>query len=1266
MSSIESALRARRGHRRAQFHRPQLEGLETRITPSTFIVNSTGDESDSNPGDGIADTGTGASGAPVVTLRAAIEEAEALAGPDRIEFDIQGAGVQTISPGSGLPTIRDSLEIDGYTQPGASRNTLQTGSDAVLLIRINGGGLNADGLSVRGDTDVTIEGLVITGFQNNGIGVSASGVTIIGNFIGIEPDGQTPNGNRSGIFFGEGTFCRVGGELPAERNIISGNTNIGVEFNDSSNIRVEGNYIGTNSAGTMAVPNQDNGVYIHFGSSNTIGGASDEAGNLISGNNQKGILVNDADDTLIQNNLIGTDATGTAPLGNLREGIELKVNSNNTRILKNVIAANQDDGIAVLDSDTTDTTIQGNYIGTDVTGNVALGNFGRGIRIDEASDITIGGFDEESRNIIAANSFTGIDVFGVGQALTRILGNHIGIGADGSTALGNQGAGIDVFSSDGVTIGGTAPGAGNVISVNADGGIRLFDSSGTIVQGNLIGTAADGVTPRGNDGDGIAITFDNGAMIGGTVPGAGNVIAFSEFDGISVVSGDTENSILGNSIHSNGGLGIDLEGNDDAFGVSPNDPGDQDTGGNDLQNFPAITSVTPGLGGVVIAGTLNSTPNTFFLIQFFASPDADPSGHGEGKDFLGQVNVKTDGSGDVGFSTQPLPVPQGSEFISATATELIVESIHPFGSTSEFSGAVAIAAEEVGNADLFVDIDDSADPVSVGDEVTYMIVVGNNGPDMATGVMVTAALPAGAIFVSATGGATPVGGVVTFPVRDLERPTEVPDLVTLELTIRPTLALAGSVFAVSATATSIEQDTNPENDTDSENTTVGPEADLSLEKSVSPHDPRVGQQATYTLTVTNHGPNAAEAVKVFDTLPTNAEFISASGGATPNQGVVEFDVGALPNGESASFQVVMMMTGGEGDSVNNTASATSSTHDPGTGNNSDFSSFDLETALAPNLVVTLTDDVDPATLGQDITYKLTVGNSGDAPATGVGVVVSLPSGVTLVSAGGGTPGQNGSLNFDIGTVEPGSSEMFQIVVRPESTGTLTLSAVVFVGESPSGPAIEQTTTIQPAQEDVTPPTVISLLRFGYHTQPTLLVVTFSEPVDPYLAGSTQSYVVLSPGRDRRFGTADDGRVFVDAAFYNAETNQATLRLSRALPLFHHDFLLTVDRAIRDLAGNHLGGDGDEGEGGDVRIPLNHQNLAGTAWDAPAAELVGVSRRVSSGGGASHPHTPRPRLAVSRTAVRSTQRTIVPTRVPRVVQQVKPHERWTFLKARRSV
>jgi hypothetical protein len=195
--------------------------------------------------------------------------------------------------------------------------------------------------------------------------------------------------------------------------------------------------------------------------------------------------------------------------------------------------------------------------------------------------------------------------------------------------------------------------------------IGSANSHGNVIQGNDIGTDLGGTLPLGNASDGVAILAASTNSVGGRVPGAGNVIAFNGGTGVNVTVG-TGNAILGNSIFANLNQGIRLV-----------------SGGNQMENAPALTSASLS-GNTTITGTLTSVPNTSFTIQFFASPVGDPSGFGQGKVFLGSIQVTTDNTGKVAFSASlTIAVPVGA-VIAATATD-------PLDNTSAFSNWVAVS-----------------------------------------------------------------------------------------------------------------------------------------------------------------------------------------------------------------------------------------------------------------------------------------------------------------------------------------------------------------------------------------------------------------------------------------------------------------------------------------------------------------------------------------------------------------------------------------------
>jgi hypothetical protein len=409
------------------------------------------------------------------------------------------------------------------------------------------------------------------------------------------------------------------------------------------------------------------------------GGASTLRGLIIggfSGLGAAGVRVS-GNNNVVAGNWIGTDTTGTTDDGNL-EGIVVEA-ATNTRIGgstladRNVISANFLDGLR-FNGTGSGNVVAGNYIGVTAAGNAALANQLSGINVQplagpETTDLLIGGTVATARNVISGNNLDGImvgDVSGV-----RIQGNYIGTDATGAAAIANNANGVNVVSGA-VLIGGSTAGAGNVISANDGNGVQL-GSSGSSVQYNFIGLAADGTAALGNAGDGIFIDGSDNSI--GT-PTTGNSIAYNDGTGITVALSplDVRNAIRGDNIFLNGGLGIDLGGD----GVTMNDPQDPDVGPNNFQNFPVLTSVTLSGSTATISGTLNSAPLSQFVIDFFASQIWDTTTYGEGQKYLGSTTVTTDAAGNATFTATVSGVPSGFNFFAATATDAS-------GNTSEFS-----------------------------------------------------------------------------------------------------------------------------------------------------------------------------------------------------------------------------------------------------------------------------------------------------------------------------------------------------------------------------------------------------------------------------------------------------------------------------------------------------------------------------------------------------------------------------------------------------
>ncbi len=199
-----------------------------------------------------------------ISLREAMIAANNTAGTDTVNFSITGTGIKTINLASALPAITDTMILNGYSQTGSSANTLATGNNAVINVVLNGAGAGAgaNGLTLAaGSAGSSISGLVITNFSQYGIRVESGNNTIAGNIIGLNQAGTATAANSYGVYINNAANNTIGGTSASTRNIISGNTNDGVYLIGASatgNV-IQGNYIGTNAAGTSAVANGDSG-----------------------------------------------------------------------------------------------------------------------------------------------------------------------------------------------------------------------------------------------------------------------------------------------------------------------------------------------------------------------------------------------------------------------------------------------------------------------------------------------------------------------------------------------------------------------------------------------------------------------------------------------------------------------------------------------------------------------------------------------------------------------------------------------------------------------------------------------------------------------------------------------------------------------------------------------------------------------------------------------------------------------------------------------
>jgi hypothetical protein len=716
----------------------------------------------------------------VNSLRWAITQANADTDPlSNINFNIPGTGVQTISLTDALPAITHPVIINGYTQPGSSPNThTMTDPDPsdndVRLITLDGSLLSGGSYNmgtydnyseasaaldaVIGPTGLiivagnsTVTGLVIQNFSADyfaffpgfELGPGADGAAIrltsSGNLVAGNYMANTPNG----VSVDNAPYNTIGGITPAARNVIT-NCGLNIARPGATGNLIEGNFIGTDGSYNLGGT-----VFINGASYNTIGGSDPLARNVIGGSDAVRIVTlgDTANNNEVEGNYISLNASGTAALIHsfpLGEGVWIFNGggvTDNNRIEGNVIAGYGADVIFEEGpgSEETENVVDHNYLGTNASGTSAI-HSGNGL-VDESSS----GGNMFSNNLISG---CGDGILIGTDAGDLVDGNLIGTDASGSHPIPN-GTGVAVFDNQAISgntiafngVGTYVAGSNNVISgntvENSDTGIDVAGSNNEIT-GNTIaynnGVAAD-------SGSGVRVGY-NGKAIGNRIEG--NTFYGNQGPGVWIPAGPlvssggffgayaTGNSISDNSIHDNGGLGIDL--GDIPFdstghvttnpsqwsysvpdGVTPNnshtltDSQGQIVGPNHFQNYPVLALATVAAAATTVTGTLNSVPSTTFRVEFFASVAADPSGHGQGQTYLGYATVTTDPSGNASFTATGLAsLPAGQSVLSATATRLDGQ-LNPTD-TSEFSadlqvsqdGTVTAQANTAAAADAFI------------------------------------------------------------------------------------------------------------------------------------------------------------------------------------------------------------------------------------------------------------------------------------------------------------------------------------------------------------------------------------------------------------------------------------------------------------------------------------------------------------------------------------------------------------------------------------
>ncbi|MHB8736720.1 MAG: DUF4214 domain-containing protein, partial [Terriglobales bacterium] len=638
-----------------------------------------------------------------------------------------------------------------------------------------------------------------------------------------------------------------------------------------------------------------------------------------------------------------------------------------------------------------------------------------------------------------------------------IQGNFIGTDKTGTVKLGNGLVGVFMGESAASnTIGGTAPGAGNVISGNNGQGVYFLNSaSKNLLEGNFIGTDLSGTANIGNTTQGVFITNSaNSNTIGAIATGAGNTIAFNPAGGV-VIDAPTNDGIRGNSIfvnNANNGQGITLF-----------------PGANNNQAAPTLSNVVFAGGVTTLTGT--STPNA--LLDFFASRAPDTSTTAEGQQFLGSGTADGTGNFNITLNVQPL----GSVF-TATATDPTTNN------TSMFSVPF--------NANTTLTVTNSAtpNPVTAGQTLSYTITVANTGASDAINATLAEATPQNTTFQSVT---TPSGwtattpqvggqGGITFTNPDVATGSSATFTIVVNVkSSTPSTASSGKTLDNTATITW----GNPTGSTAtaSQSVTVNaapsgglnsgqPTADLAITNSALPNPVAAGNDIIYTFSVSNSGPNAASNLTVANAVPNNTTFQSTGAPAgwtvmapaVGGTGNVTFTNPTLANGANATFTMTVQVspTTAAGSTISDTASVTASTNDPTPANDSATQTVSVTSAstASADLAVTQTAAPSPVAPGANLTYTITVTNNGPNGANSVNLSMTTPANTTFQSATTPTgwtattptAGGTGSIAFANPTLANGASATFMVVVQVATTAA-------------SGSAISNTATVANSTND---------------------------------------------------------------------------------------------------------------------------------------------------------------------------------------------------------
>jgi uncharacterized repeat protein (TIGR01451 family) len=575
--------------------------------------------------------------------------------------------------------------------------------------------------------------------------------------------------------------------------------------------------------------------------------------------------------------------------------------------------------------------------------------------------------------------------------------------------------------------------------------------------------------------------------------------------------------------------------------ISKSDSPDPVTVGNNLTYTIVVSNGPAPDTGVVVADTLPA--NVTFVSAMSTQGNCSLAGSGIVTCNLGSMAA----SAAATITIVVTPTVAGT--ISNTAT---VKGNEPDANQANNTAAVTTTVNPA--ADLSVTKSDSPDPVIAGNNLTYMVVVTNNGPSPSTGVTLTDILPATVTFVSAssTQGTCPQsGGTVICGIGSLNNRS------TATMTIVVTPSAAGSITNT-ASVRANETDPNSANNSATASTTVLTQADLSVTKSDSPDPVNMRSTLTYTIVANNAGPSTATGVTLTDTLPSNVTFRSA----TPSQGTCSLSGGVvtcvlgtlLRNGSATATIVVVPNSPG---AITNTASISGKETDPNSANNSASVSTTVNALF--DLFVTKSAKPNPVTAGTNLTYTVSISNLDTAPAAAPGVVLTdkLPSTVNFISASstqGACSQSGGVVTCNIGTLALGGGATVTIVVVPQAAGTITntvSATAIGTDTDPSTNSASDSTFVNPGTD---------------------LSVTKTDSPDPVINGGNLTYTIVvtnnGPSTNSSVTLTDTlptSMTFVSASSTQGSCTQLSATVNCSLGAMGSGSLATVTIVVRHTA-----------------------------------------------------------------------------------------------------